>query len=293
VNPIEEFRANLTARQSRALEAFEQRAGRFGGREFREATIEDQEVTSSGDPDAAFITRGYAAVYNRKSLDLGGFQEIIEDHAFDDVLDGDPHVLLLRDHAPGTELASTRSTQFPLELRADPRGLHFYAKVVNTTDAQDLRKRMQGGLTNQASFAFTVDQDTWEIRNEGKADEQIIRTIHRVGELFDVTITAMGAYPQTSSLVVKDYARAFMQASGRPADAPGAEEPAPPAPSAPEAETPEGPAVERDEAGAPSLPEGEGGDESASVEESRRLRLARSRAKAAVARHRHLIGEHE
>jgi HK97 family phage prohead protease len=295
VNRLEEFRAGLDARQQRALEAFEARAGKFGGREFREAPIEDQEVTASGDPEAAFITRGYAAVYNRKSLDLGGFQEIIEAGAFNDVLDADPHVLLLRDHAPGTELASTRSAKFPLELRTDPRGLHFYAKAVDTTDAQDLKKRMLGGLTNQASFAFTVDSDTWEIRNEGKDSEQIIRTIHKVGELFDVTITAMGAYPQTSSQIVKDYARAFMQANGRSADEPGAEEPAPPAPTAPEAETPEVPVVERDESGDPSHPdvsERVGGDQGA-VPESKQLRRARSRAQMALARHRHLIGEHD
>jgi hypothetical protein len=58
VNRLEEFRAGLDARQQRALEAFEARAGKFGGREFREAPIEDQEVTASGDPEAAFITRG-------------------------------------------------------------------------------------------------------------------------------------------------------------------------------------------------------------------------------------------
>jgi HK97 family phage prohead protease len=293
MNRMEEFRSRLDVRQQRALEVFEQRAGKFGGREFREAPLDEQTVENTGDPDAAFIVRGHAAVYNRKSLDLGGFQEIIEPSAFDDVLDGDPHTLLLRDHQPGTELASTRSTRFPLELRSDPKGLHFYAKVVNTTDAQDLRKRMEGGLTNQASFAFTVESDTWEIRNEGKPDEQVIRTIHKVRDLFDVTITAMGAYPQTDSSVVRGLARAYVESSGRSAEEPGAEEPAPPAPTVPEAETPEQPLVERDQSGNPSHPDGVGGDPEDASTETKRLRQARSRAQMALARHRHHLGEHD
>jgi phage head maturation protease len=37
----------------------------------------------------------------------------------------------------------------------------------------------------------------------------VLRTITRVGELFDVTITAQGAYPQTDSQVVRAYALAY------------------------------------------------------------------------------------
>jgi HK97 family phage prohead protease len=151
-----------------------------------------------------YYVRGHAAVYDRKSLDLGGFQEIVA-RAFD-VLDSDPLVHLNWDHDMGRALASTRSKTYLLELREDPKGLHFYAKVAPTTAAKDLRILMEGGVIDQASFAFTVAEDTWEIRNQGKPDEVVVRTIQQVGELFDVTVTAQGAYPQTDSQVVRSYA---------------------------------------------------------------------------------------
>jgi HK97 family phage prohead protease len=103
-------------------------------------------------------------------------------------------------------LASTDSTDYLLELRSDPKGLHYYAKVAPVSYANDLRILMKGGVIKQASFAFTVAHDSWEIVNRDKPDEYVIRTIHEIGDLFDVTITAQGAYPQTDSQVVRAYA---------------------------------------------------------------------------------------
>jgi hypothetical protein len=104
---------------------------------------------------------------------------------------------------------------YRLELRTDPKGLHFYAKVAPTTAAKDLRILMEGGVIDQASFAFTVAEDTWEIRNQGKPDEVVVRTIQQVGDLFDVTVTAQGAYPQTDSQVVRSYAVAFARSTDK------------------------------------------------------------------------------
>lgn len=218
---LHEIRERLQSADAlRALAVFEARCGRFGDTERRTAPVDELEQRDSGNPDVSYTVKGHAAVYDRKSLDLGGFQEIIEAAAFTPVLDRDPHVLLLRDHQPGTELASTRSQKYLLELREDPKGLHFYAKVAPTSTAQDLRVLMEGGVVNQASFAFTVERDTWEIRNEGKDNELVIRTIHEIGDLYDVTITAMGAYPQTDSSVVRSVALAYAIDTGRLSDPP-------------------------------------------------------------------------
>ena len=191
----------------RALEQFEARCGRFGEHERRSISFTDAGVEvrdSEGDPDA-YTVKGHAAVFNRKSLDLGGFQEIILPTAFDSVLDRSPHVLLLWDHDTRYQLASTKTNR--LELRIDPRGLHYWARVVGTTShARDLRMLMDAGEVDQSSFAFTVARDTWEIKTHGDGEETVVRTIEEVAELFDVTITAMGAYPQTDSSVVRAYA---------------------------------------------------------------------------------------
>lgn len=292
---LEEIRQRLqTVQARRALAAFEARCGQFGATERRTAELDTVETDSSGNPAVDFIVRGHAAVFNRKSLDLGGFQEVIEAGAFAGTLDGDPHVLLLRDHQPGTELASTRSPKYPLELREDPKGLHFYAKVAPTRSAEDLRVLMDGGVVNQASFAFTVARDTWEIKNEGRDNETVLRTIHEVDALFDVTITAMGAYPQTDSQVVRALALDYALDTGRLATSEEDEQRGADRAEDVATTTPD----EGDVAGTTGHPVASGsdpvgGDHNDASVESKHLRQARSRMQMALARHRHELGEHD
>lgn len=211
---LEELRSAFSSEQRRALERFEARCGKFGERERRfNAEVELRETTNAR--EYVFAVKGHAIVYGRKSLDLGGFQEIIADKAAAPVLDRAPHVILVRDHQLGTELLSTRSPNALLELREDPKGVHFYGKVPDLGDLTDRTyKQMKAGLVSQASFAFTVARDRWEIINEGKPDEQIVRTIEELEDLFDVTITSQGAYPQTDSSVIRAYAFAYAETTG-------------------------------------------------------------------------------
>lgn len=211
-----DWRSTLGDREQRALDVFEQRYGEFGGRERRHGVpFILERAADSGDPEVAFVIRGHAAVYNRKSLDLGGFQEVIEPGFFDDVLDTDPDVHALWDHSTMLALARTRSSKYLLELRTDPRGLHYYAKVAPTSFAADLRVLMEGGVIDQASFAFTVADEEWEIVNPGKPGEFVLRHLVRCGELYDITVTAQGAYPQADSQVVRTAALAFARSTGR------------------------------------------------------------------------------
>jgi HK97 family phage prohead protease len=213
---LEELRATLDTNQQRALERFEARCGKFGERERR--NIADVELRGTTDArDYAFAVKGHAIVYGRKSLDLGGFTEIIADRAASSVLDRHPHVVLVRDHQLGTELLSTRSPDALLELREDPKGVHFYGKVPDLGDLTDRTyKQMKAGLVNR---------DKWEIRNEGTADEQIVRTIEEIDDLFDVTITSQGAYPQTDSAVIRAYAFAYAETTGSFPETTGGAEP--------------------------------------------------------------------
>src|SRR6266545_3265760 len=145
-----------------------------------------------------FTIKGHAAVFNKWSSDLGGFREKITKDAFDNALAADPHVLHLIDHDTRYVRSSTRNKT--LELRADPVGLHMWSKVAPTSYAADLRVLMERGDVSQSSFAFTVAKDEWKITGEGD-NEKVERTILEVGQLFDVTTTAMGAYPTTDSQV--------------------------------------------------------------------------------------------
>jgi HK97 family phage prohead protease len=164
----------------------------------RSFPFEVEEVRDSGSGGGVYTVKGHAAVFNKWSLDLGGFRERIKKGAFDNALSKDPHVLHLWDHDTTRALSSTRSTTYPLELRVDPNGLHFYSKVAPTSYSEDLRVLLEGGVISQSSFAFTVKDDEWRMTGEGD-DEIVERTILEVEDLFDVTTCAMGAYPTTDS----------------------------------------------------------------------------------------------
>ena len=159
-----------------------------------------EEVRDSGAGSGIYTVKGHAAVFDKWSLDLGGFRERVAREAFDDVLSKNPHVLHLWDHDTSKALSSTRSKEYPLELRVDPAGLRFYSKVAPTSYASDLRILLESGVVDQASFAFTVAKDEWRI-TEDEAGERVERTILEVAELFDVTTCAMGAYPTTDSVL--------------------------------------------------------------------------------------------
>ena len=157
----------------------------------------DVEVNDSKAGKGQFTIRGHAAVFNRLSLDLGGFREKIDPNFFDGVLDEDPDVHALWDHDTRWTLARTRNKT--LELRVDPVGLHNWMRVAPTSFANDLRILMERGDIDQESFAFTVALDRWEQGEDGA----ITRTLMQADALYDVTITAKGAYPQTGAEVVR------------------------------------------------------------------------------------------
>src|SRR5215208_7028942 len=72
------------------------------------------EVRESGDPSSSYYMKGHAAVFNKWSLDLGGFRERIKKGAFDEVISRDPHVLHVIDHDTRMVLSSTRNKTLEL-----------------------------------------------------------------------------------------------------------------------------------------------------------------------------------
>ena len=155
------------------------------------------EITESRSSKGGFNVKGHASVFDRTSLDLGGFREQVSHGFFQPVLDRSPDVHAVWDHDTRLTLARTRNST--LELREDDIGLYNFIKVAPTSYAQDLRILMERGDIDQQSFAFTVEDDRYEEDDTGN----IMRTLIRARDLFDVTITAQGAYPQTSAEVTR------------------------------------------------------------------------------------------
>ena len=144
------------------------------------------------------IVTGHAAVFGQLSEDLGGFKEKINVGAFDGVLKNDVRAFF--NHDPNFLLA--RTTSGTLKLAVDKVGLSYSFEVPDTTAGRDLVISMERGDITQSSFAFMVEKDSWS-----EQDGQEIRTIEKVGRLFDVSPVSIPAYPQANDLVVAKRSR--------------------------------------------------------------------------------------
>lgn len=165
-------------------------------------------VNNSGKPGSLYHIDGYASVTGWYEL-MPGIRESVDPSAFDRILQANPDVHALWDHDTRFVLARTKNQT--LELDSNEHGLRYWAKVADTSYARDLRHLLERGDIDQASFAFTVadEGDEWRMREEN--DQVVIyRTIHEIGELFDVTITAKGANPFTDSSVARSAMRAAL-----------------------------------------------------------------------------------
>ncbi len=158
-------------------------------KEVRTFDVQDLELRMDGDKPTVV---GYGAVFNSMSNDLGGFREFIAPDAFEGRLEDDVRFLVNHD----ANLILARTTNGTLRLSVDEKGLRYEADMPNTSTARDLMELLKNGTISQSSFAFTVEEDSWEVK-----DGMNIRTIDKVSQLYDVSSVTYPAYNQASSAV--------------------------------------------------------------------------------------------
>src|SRR5579872_7335541 len=183
-----------------ALEEFQRAFGEFGGIERRYAHVGGLQTRDNGDPDSLFSVSGQAIVFNRFSLDLGGFKEEISPDAVRDAMDAeDADYHLLWDHDTTLVLARNRNGTLNADIADD--GVDFWGRVAKTSYAADLRVLMDRGDVDECSFAFTIADggEEWRMEDDGS----IVRRVTKIERLWDLTICARGAYPQTHSAAVR------------------------------------------------------------------------------------------
>jgi hypothetical protein len=156
--------------------------------EVRTFDVQDLELRMDGDKPTVV---GYGAVFNSMSNDLGGFREYISPKAFEGRLEDDVRFLINHDGMP-----LARTTNGTLRLSVDEKGLKYEADMPNTSTARDLMELLKNGTISQSSFAFTVEEDSWEVK-----DGMNIRTIDKVSQLYDVSSVTYPAYNAASSSV--------------------------------------------------------------------------------------------
>lgn len=148
------------------------------------------ETRIEADKEARTIT-GYAAIYNSDSEDLGGFIERMAPSSFDGRLQDDVRVLFNHDN----NLVLGRTISGTATLEVDEKGLRYTCQLPDTSYAKDLIELMERGDVTQSSFAFTIEDESWEER----ADGMLIRTVKKVGQLYDVSPVTYPAYTEATS----------------------------------------------------------------------------------------------
>jgi len=166
-------------------------------KEIRLSDIADLNIDYRNESDdsgaAKMIIEGYAAVYDSKTrigFDDWAFDEIIERGAFNGANLKD--VPLKYNHLDAVPiLARTRNKS--LTLTPDDKGLKIRAELIDTTDNIDMYKRIESGLINKMSFAFSVADE--QIDTTGKIP---FRHIRKFDKIFDVSVVDTPAYEDTS-----------------------------------------------------------------------------------------------
>jgi HK97 family phage prohead protease len=140
---------------------------------------------------SGMFLEGYAALFNSRSENLGGFTETIQPGAFRGSLQSRNDIKLLWNHDSGAVLGSTRAGT--LTLTEDERGLKVSATLPDTTYGRDARELVRRGDVTAFSFGFSMPArggDSWN--SEGT--ERVLKVVR----LHEVSLVAFPAYPATN-----------------------------------------------------------------------------------------------
>ena len=157
--------------------------------ETRIVEVDEFEVREESD---GMHLEGYAALFNSRSENLGGFTETIKPGAFRASLKARNDIKLLWNHNSDIVLGSTRAGT--MTLTEDERGLKVSAVLPNNTAGRDARESISRGDVTGFSFGFSMPArggDEWN--SEGT--ERVLKSVR----LHEVSVgVAFPAYPETN-----------------------------------------------------------------------------------------------
>jgi hypothetical protein len=164
-------------------------------RDFKLAIIEadgqDQEQ------EERMVVRGYASTFNEPytlfEYEGEKYQEQVAADAF---RDADMSDVIFQYNHEGRVFA--RQSNGTLTVAPDERGLAIEADLGGTEIGRGLYEEIKGGYTNKMSFGFRVDADTWEKRQNDDGTITNLRTITKVGKVYDVSAVSIPANDATS-----------------------------------------------------------------------------------------------
>jgi len=143
---------------------------------------------------------GIATVFNQPSI-KGDLTEYIDQNALNGV--DLSNVLLLYSHDFSNILA--REDSGTLKTSIQPDGLHFNAQLPDTQLGHDTYTNILNGNIKGMSFGFKIAPggDSWSVNSQGNT----IHTIHQIDQVFELSLTPIPAYTETSVQVQRDLAQ--------------------------------------------------------------------------------------
>jgi hypothetical protein len=141
---------------------------------------------------------GYAAVFGKRSLNLGGFKETVRAGCFSRAVKEDQDVFGMFNH--DANLVLGRTSARTMRIAEDSQGLHYDIDVADTTVGRDVHKHIERGDITGCSFSFSIPDKEKGQRFEKGADDDgsaiLMRDLLDV-DLYDVGPVTMPAYPDT------------------------------------------------------------------------------------------------
>ena len=162
-------------------------------REYRNIAAEMEVRTEE---DGRMIAEGYATTFNQpyelyRTGDMV-VNEQVDPEAFAECDMSD--VIMQYDHA-GRVFARVKNGT--LKLEPDAHGLRVWADLGGTEIGRQLFEEIKGGYTDKMSFGFTVKSDRKERSKDAEGRTSVLRTITRIGKLFDVSAVSLPANDAT------------------------------------------------------------------------------------------------
>lgn len=170
-------------------------------KEIRLNNVENLQIRNDEQEENKMVIEGYPIVFDKETyIDcfFDGWYEKIDRNAF---ANADMSDVCLKYNHNDDFFIMARTRNNSLQLTIDDHGVFMHAELINTTQNRDVYEMVKSELLKEGSFAFTVEEWTENI----DANEDLHRTINKIGKLFDVAICPNGAYGDMTEIYARSY----------------------------------------------------------------------------------------
>ena len=163
-------------------------------REYRRINAAEMETRT--EEDGRRIVEGYATTFNQPYELMRAKDMIVNEQVDPDAFsETDMSDTIMQYDHQGRVFARVKNGT--LRLEPDAHGLKVIADLGGTEIGRQLYEEIRGGYTDKMSFGFTVTGDKRTRSKDADGNTVILRTITKVGRLFDVSAVSLPANDAT------------------------------------------------------------------------------------------------